>query len=839
MKKIRFLSIQKLNWFWDIDASAFANAEASMKILLLAIVTCLSFFFCSNRSHEICFSTDSFQLSLNGKGEIHELVDSHSRINYLAKDTTAALMSVKFNNKIFFPQAAKFDSENHILRLIYENNIETEIKVESRINHLTFELISITSADKIELIVWGPFPTTIKKVIGETVGVVQGEQFAIGLQALNPKTLGGYPWKESDCMPQIDIFEQNDYSDLSQQGKRHVLYRVEAAKPADFGSTLQAYCRNRNEARIIENWVFKRFTALPFDDGGVVGSKIALFGCPVKDALATIGQIELAENLPHPMIDGEWGKIAPSASAAYLIMGFGEEDIDKSIEITKKAGLRYLYHPGPFENWGHFDLNEKQFPNGWEGLKNCVDRAKQHNIMVGVHTLSNFITTNDPYVTPVPDKRLAKTGISIITADIDERQTDIPIESPDFFNQYERNFLKAAVIGNELIRYNKVTEIAPWRLLDCQRGSFGTTASAHQKGDKIGKLADHAYKVFLGDASLSMEMANNIADLFNKTGLRQISFDGLEGNRSTGLGNYGEILFTKTWYENLNEEIQQHYIADASRSSHYFWHIYTRMNWGEPWYAGFRESQTEYRMKNQPYFDRNFMPNMLGWFKMTSETSIEDIEWMLARSAGFDAGYAFVTSYEAIEENGQSDMILQLLGDWEQARLSEAFGDQQKELMKDINNEFHLERIAENEWNLYRVYSYKFKHEKTVRQPGEPESAAFSFENPAENQPMNFILSAINGSVSDIKIEIDNYKAIRLPIVLKAGEKVKYTGGNEAIIYDKNWQQLDKISMVPSQWMVATGHHSINFDANFLEGEKPSVKLEFRLLGSAETVKIP
>lgn len=809
------------------------------RIWLLSIVTCLSFFFCSNRSREICFSSYSFQLSLNDKGKIQELVDSHSGINYLAKDTTAALMSLRFNQKILLPQAAKFESENQILRFFYENNIEAEIKVESRTTHLTFELISITSAENIELIVWGPFPTTIKKMIGETVGVVQGEEFAIGLQALNPKTLGGYPWNESDCMPQIDIFEQNDYSDLSQEGKRHVLYRVEAAKPAAFGSTLQAYCRNRNKIRVIENWNFKKFTALPFYDGGVIGSKIALFGCPVKEVLATIGQIELAENLPHPMIDGQWGKIAPSASAAYLIMDFGEQDIDKSIEITKKAGLRYLYHPGPFENWGHFELDQIQFPNGWDGLKNCVDRAKQHNIMVGVHTLSNFITTNDPYITPVPDKRLAKTGTSIITAEIDQQQTEIPIEAPDFFNQYENNFLKTAVIGNELIRYNKVTESEPWRLVDCQRGAFGTTASAHQKGDEIGKLADHAYKVFLGDASLSMEMANNIANLFNKTRVRQISFDGLEGNRSTGLGNYGEILFTKTWYENLNEEIQQHYIADASRSSHYFWHIYTRMNWGEPWYAGFRESQTEYRMKNQPYFDRNFMPNMLGWFKMTLETSVEDIEWMLARSAGFDAGYAFVTSYKTIDENGQSDLILQLLGEWEQARLSGAFSDQQKELMKDINNEFHLERIAENEWNLNRVYSFKFKHEKTVRQPGEPESANFSIENPAEDQPMNFILSAINGSVSDIKIEIDNYKAIRLPIALKSGEKVKYTGGDEAVIYDKNWQQLRTIKIVPSQWTVSTGHHSINFDAKFAGEEKTTVKLEFRFIDKAETVKNP
>lgn len=97
----------------------------------------------------------------------------------------------------------------------------------------------------------------------------------------------------------------------------------------------------------------------------MIGSKIALFGCPVDKVLETIGAIEIAENLPHPMIDGEWGKTAPTASAAYVIMEFGEEDIEKAIEVTKKAGLHYLYHPGPFENWGHFDLMRypKRLPN--------------------------------------------------------------------------------------------------------------------------------------------------------------------------------------------------------------------------------------------------------------------------------------------------------------------------------------------------------------------------------------------------------------------------------------------------------------------------------------------
>ena len=63
------------------------------------------------------------------------------------------------------------------------------------------ELISVTPADAVDLVVWGPYPTKIRAIVGETIGVVRNADFALGIQALNIKTLGGYPGAESDVMP--------------------------------------------------------------------------------------------------------------------------------------------------------------------------------------------------------------------------------------------------------------------------------------------------------------------------------------------------------------------------------------------------------------------------------------------------------------------------------------------------------------------------------------------------------------------------------------------------------------------------------------------------------------
>jgi len=811
------------------------------KSLLFLVISSLFWISCSNSGESILMElqTESLRIDISAKGSIIGFTDLKTNKNYLSKDTSTFLMSLRMDNEIKTPLSAT--ASNNILTLTFDNEINARIRVEEKELYLTFELLSLSNKDSVDLIIWGPYSTTINKIIGETVGVVRGKDFALGIQSLNIKTLGGYPWNESDRMPAFDIFREEDQNNMHPKTDGSVLYRVEAAKPTSTGSSLQAYCRNRNKDRIIEDFNHEKIIAPAYIDGGVIGSKIALFGSPVEYALETIGEIEVNEGLPHPMIDGKWGKTSREAAAAYIITNFTEDNVDQAIELTKKAGLKYLYHYGKtFENWGHFDLYKGEFPNGVSGLRKCVQKAEAQGIMVGTHLLSNFITTNDPYVTPIPDKRLAKVGSSIITADISSTATEIPIQSPVFFNQMKNNTLKTVWIENELIRYGKVSESAPWKLLDCQRGAFKTTASIHRSGIEVSKLLDHAYKVFLTNTELTIEMSKTMGALYNQTGMRQISFDGLEGNRSTGLGTYGETLMPYTWYNSLSEDLKTHLIIDASRTTHFFWHIFSRMNWGEPWYGGFRESQTEYRFKNQAYFKRNYMPGMLGWFKMTPETSVEDIEWLLARSAGYDAGYAFVATLESIEQNGNSDEILDLIGDWEKLRLGGSFTEKQKKIFRDADQEFTLKKINDNEWKLFKVNAEIFNHKKKVRQPGEPLNSIFTFHNIGKEQSFNFILSALNGEASEIVMEINNYKEIKLPVVLRKGEIIKYTGNSIARVYDSNWQFIKAFNVHPDDFNVDRGENTVSLNCKFnKEDKEANIKLEVRTFGKGENVVLP
>ncbi len=383
--------------------------------------------FTSVAARDITWTTSGFKMSLNDKGFITSIYDLASKKEYLPAGSNVPLLGIRCNGE--FENPAQLKNKGNELTLTYEKNkVSVRLLVVSRPGYLTFELTEISPSEKVELVIWGPYPTTISETIGECVGVVRNNEFAFGIQALNVKTLGGYPTEENDIEPSFNIFN-SDPVDIGEEWKKEKLYRGQTAKAIESGSVVQAYCRNRIKVRIISNWGHEKYVAPAFSDGGVKGSKIALFGCPADQALKTIGEIELAESLPHPLIDGEWGKTARSATASYLIIDFGEENLSKAIELTKKAGLKYLYHGGPFETWGHFKLDEKFFPDNRTSMKRCVERAKAQGIRLGVHTLSNFITTNDPYVTPLPDKRLAKVGESVITTAIDEASEEICLQS--------------------------------------------------------------------------------------------------------------------------------------------------------------------------------------------------------------------------------------------------------------------------------------------------------------------------------------------------------------------------------------------------------------------------
>ncbi len=808
-----------------------------LPLVVLLLMSC-------GKKIDFSIETDYISLGFDAQGNILGIKEKASGKDYFPAGQTAPLLSLYKDSVYSLPEHATYDQAEQLITLQYAGDIEAVVGLQNKATYLRFELLSLEPRNGIQAIVWGPYATTIDKLIGETVGVVRDTTFAIGIQSLNINTVEGIPDDGDNAgggsfidplpgqhLPDSlkDKIGQPIATDVNGDGDmpEYVrMYRGSLAVKKPYGSELRLFSRDRRIAQTIGKG--NRIQYVAPVDSDFTGSAIAFFGCPEPEVLNVIEKIELGEGLPHPVVDGEWIKRSPRMREAYMM--YEGKHMDNCIEYAKKAGFRLVHIGDVFESWGHFGLKTARFPNGAEDIRKLTEKAKAEGISLGVHTLTTFTGTNDRYVSPVPGDSLCKTGSSVLEKDIDEQDDVIYIKDPDWFkNTGSTHTIK---IGKELISYKKVSEDAPWRLMDCVRGQFNTVRAGHKAGSVVDKLANNSYRGFLPDIYLQDDYAKRLAEVCNETGIDLMDFDGFEGLEATGHGAYGENRFINLWYKNLDRDR----LVCGSTTAHYYWHIYSYMNWGEPWYSGLRQSQINYRIENQRYFERNYMPGMLGWFKLEGTYRPEEVEWIQARSAAFDAGYLLRVD-ESIEKSGFKEQFFEAIREWQKARNTKAFTAAQIEKFKDPKNEFHLKKTGDSSWELYPVsLQMGYEHRYRTAQTGEPVTTRVKINNPFAAQPVQLYITAepVEGNrtaiVSRLRLEINNYQTLEINEPVRAGDRLIVDGAS-VYICDATWNKLKEIraGALP-KW--SEGENEIVIKSDFSGDQAPVLKFDFKYVGA-------
>jgi hypothetical protein len=783
-------------------------------LLSLLSITCVQ--------AQVRLAAGSLQLELNAGGAVTAIRNTASGRDYLYAASPAPLLTLVSAGVRRAPAAMAVSRSRADTRLTLDYAdpaARIVVRVRELPTHLAFDIVSATPERLVDAVIWGPYPTTISKTVGEVIGVVRDGQVSLGLQVLNMKTLGG----------DLPNSEGSTWA------------RGIAATAYPWGSSLQAYAINRNRKRRVDAWGGnqKNMPVDPIPGETVVGSAIALFSCAESETLDRLEQIEIAEHLPHPTIDGVWSPRSPIYGRSYMISSFGEADVDEMLVYAKRAGLYSLYHEGPFRSWGHFVLSESQWPNGRAGMKRAVDKAHAVGLHFGVHTLTNFINTNDPYVTPVPDERLSITGQSTLVRGIDSAATVFEVASPDFFSAGgDTNILHTARIGRELVQYDSVSQAAPWRLLGAARGAFGTKASAHAAGSVVGKLFDHPYKVFFPNFAMQREVARNLADFLNETGADHIDFDGHEGALASGQGDYALAVFADDVIRGVKHDL----INGTSTSKTFYWHIGSYYNWGEPWYGGFRESMQQYRIDNQALFDRNYMPHMLGWYLLTDSTTLAEMEWMLARAASYNAGFAMVARPGALRANPRTPMLLDAIREWETARTSGAFTEAQQLRLRDATREFHLATTGAGAWRLSEYgITAPLVRERVERQPGEPTASSWQVAQDWDMQRLQFtiVVPGKTGSARNFRLQVDRMPESVLTVTLAAGESIVCDSGDECAVMTAAGTVKTFVRPTVALPVTQPGAHTITLDTERGGDDAPKVVLQLRGVRAVDEVRRP
>ena len=364
--------------------------------LLLGMISC--------RKESNDFETRYLLFKVDGSGNIEGFIDKNTSTDYFPKGQTAALLSLFKDSVYIHPNNAQWNEDTRQISLIYPNGSEAKVGIQSKENYLRFELLSLEPRNGVEAIVWGPYPTTIGQMIGETVCVVRNADYSIGLQSLEINTIEGVPETGDDAgggqfiepLPGQELHDSlkdrkgervhinvNQAGDLPNYVRQ---YRGSAAIKRPYGSELRLFSRDRREPRVIGEGMDIQYVQPVEVD--FTGSAIALFGCPEPNTLDVIEKIELAEGLPHPEWKGRWIKKSEELNEPYLLAG---GDFDRAMEYAKACGFRRIHLGDVFKTWGHFGLKTDRFPDGAEDIRELVERARKEDISLGVHTLTMFL----------------------------------------------------------------------------------------------------------------------------------------------------------------------------------------------------------------------------------------------------------------------------------------------------------------------------------------------------------------------------------------------------------------------------------------------------------------
>ena len=123
-----------------------------------------------------------------------------------------------------------------------------------------------------------------------------------------------------------------------------------------------------------------------------------------------------------------------------------------------------------------------------------------------------------------------------------------------------------------------------------------------------------------------------------------------------------------------------------------------------------------------------------------------------------------------------------------------------------------------------------FTKEKIQKQPGEPTFSTWNFTQQWNAQPLSFKIysKGKKGFVKNIKMQLDSYADINLPVELLAGEYLVADGSSTIQLFDAKGKQKGSYTLPAALPAVSAGNHTIIFDAAFSDDEPPVVEMQLK-----------
>ncbi|MCX5107097.1 Ig domain-containing protein [Streptomyces sp. NBC_00378] len=651
------------------------------------------------------------KLKLDAAGTIVGLVDVRTGVDYMAPDRAASLVSLVVDGAQQRPTVVNRSGRGGRI-LSFRNtaaNWTIQVEVVGKAGYTTFEAVAIDAPKDVDVqtLLWGPLATSISETVGTSVGVVRDDDFAIGLRPLTDRTEGAWPQEYQDMGWESEIDHDPDHVSVGS------LEEWSAAGVTPWGSVLRAFTFDYTEERHRKvNGYPIPVGPLPGRDGKVAGSKMALFGASPEATPTILSYIAAGEKLPYPRLNGQWQKASQASSQSWLVLGdLQTGNIPAAARFAKAAGMNRIYSLtssyGPWESSGHYKF-DSSLGGSDAGAAAAVDIAEANGVQLGVHTLSDFISTGDEpynwswfprddYLTPPADDRLVTGGRASLTRPLTAGDTTVYLDSGALLAAgVHHSYLR---IGDEFVSYGAAEQVGKeWKLTGVQRARWGSVAVSHAVGDRAARVVANSYGGAIGNHAVLDEISDRLTTAWNNTGITGMSWDGLESASESGWGAYGMAHLVNGTFRRTNAK--DRFISETSRMTSNTWDALTRASWGE---VG--STSMEQVFKNNKYLQANYLPGMLGWISLKGSDSLLTMEWKLARGAGLNAGAGFQSSVSSLVSGGENTTrLLDAIQQWETARNLGAFTAEQRARFRDLSTNWHLTVVEPGKrWSLQEL----------------------------------------------------------------------------------------------------------------------------------------
>ena len=427
--------------------------------------------------------------------------------------------------------------------------------------------------------------------------------------------------------------------------------------------------------------------------------------------LDRIDALERDFNLPRGVMSRRSDKLNASIYWANDVV---PTNVEEHIAFAKKGGFRMmlLYYLSVTDSRGYLPYStlpdydwRPEFPRGERDVADMLAKIKAAGITPGIHTLQTHVGFKSRYVTPVADPRLnLKRRFTLAKPLSRERGASgdlFVFENPAGAPMFEG--CRVLQFGGELISYQGYSTERPWRFTGIGRGHLDTFLQEHPAG-QIGGILDvsefGARSCYIDQRTdLQDEVADRFAKIWN-CGFEFAYFDGSEGvNAPCG------IYVSLAQHRMVKKFAKPPLFTEGAAKSHFGWHLQAGANAFDMFGPGeFKARIVQHPLAEAPLMRKDFTRIDFGWWgvfmpgEVDGRTRRAEIgtqpdmwEYGTSKAAAWDCPATIkIYGIGRTRKHPRCDDLFETIRRWEDVRARHWLTQEQKEMLKDPDREFHL-----------------------------------------------------------------------------------------------------------------------------------------------------